>query len=665
LFFTYTLFIASTLFTCASFPSYAQTSQSAALGIPSGNAISLNAVKHMIGQKLILDIRYFCEDNTPSKQCRKPVTAMPGSLLTLLSNQNIGGIILFSENIENASQLISLNYSLQAHMQKAGQSPLFIAIDQEGGRVARLPHSILPAFAGNLAIGASAHQHGNIFAKNVGEHIGKTLLPLGINTNFAPSIDINSEPKNPVINVRSFGENPVQTAELGEAFVSAMQKAGVLSAVKHFPGHGDTHVDSHSGLPRVDHTLQEAQSGDLLPFANIINSATPPAMVMTAHIQYPALDDTTIRNKKGELQVVPATLSKRILTNTLRNSLRFNGLIITDALDMAGISQFFTEEDAVLRAFDAGADIALMPYTIRNGKDIEAFSAMIERIAIQTMESGEKVKDLKASYQRILRMKQHNQLARFVSKPKSWWLQEVGANREGLSEMGPNTNKPKQLAKSNSTLFIKGNQIEKGLSEASVTVLFGKDKLPVNKSKWLALMPDAARCLAFEKALYDSRPDAEYACLPLTVLPNKALTKRLIAQTDLMVIGDITPLHANYELGGADQKSLLKQRANESDIKAFSIQAMQTAKSLSKPVVFAALRMPYSAKAAMEFADIGIATYDYAITISEEADGKDRPSNKEKNRETDTRISSQSLRTLIKVLVGKLEAKGQSPVIWK
>jgi len=295
----------------------------------------LTKAKLMIGQKMMLDFRYFCQDDTLSKQCRTPVRSMPQPLLNLLSSENIGGVILFSENIHSAKQLVTMNYELQANMRQAGKEALFIAVDQEGGRVARLPTTILPAFAGNLAIGASAHQHGNAFASNIGEHIGRTLLPLGINTNFAPSVDINSEPNNPVINVRSFGESPEQTAELGEAFVSAMQKAGVLSALKHFPGHGDTRVDSHSGLPRVDHSLKQAQSGDLLPFANIINSDTPPAMVMSAHIQYPSLDNTTIKNKQGELQIVPATLSKRILTDMLRNRLGFDGLIVTDALALS------------------------------------------------------------------------------------------------------------------------------------------------------------------------------------------------------------------------------------------------------------------------------------------------------------------------------------------
>ena len=640
----------------------------------------LTKAKLMIGQKMMLDFRYFCQDDTLSKQCRTPVTSMPQPLLNLLSSENIGGVILFSENIHSAKQLVTMNYELQANMRQAGKEALFIAVDQEGGRVARLPTTILPAFAGNLAIGASAHQHGNAFASNIGEHIGRTLLPLGINTNFAPSVDINSEPNNPVINVRSFGESPEQTAELGEAFVSAMQKAGVLSALKHFPGHGDTRVDSHSGLPRVDHSLKQAQSGDLLPFANIINSDTPPAMVMSAHIQYPSLDNTTIKNKQGELQIVPATLSKRILTDMLRNRLGFDGLIVTDALDMAGISQFFTQEEAVMMAFDAGADIALMPYTIRNPRDIEAFKAMLNSLARRTVKDKQKMERLTASHQRVLRMKLHHQLGRYVSKPISWWLNEAQAN---TGKATPRSDKvtPKSKGKSAgyleenaNALYLKGKQIEKALSESSVTLLFGKNKLPVKAVKWVALMPDAARCLALEDAVLAVDTNAQYACLPLIELPNKGLVSRLIKQSDALIVGDITPLHANYELGGLDQASQLASRASGAQLNAFGAYVMKLARSQGKTVIFAAMRMPYTAKAAMDYADIGIATYDYAVTVLPESkqSNASQDNSLEKSAlieinsdEPGPRVSSQSLKTLMKVLSEKLVPKGKSPVSWQ
>lgn len=619
------------------------------------DAETVSAIKGMLGQKIILDFRYFCEDNTPSSRCRTPMTVIPPSLLNVLSTHNIGGVILFSENILNTEQLITLNYTMQQHMVKAGRQPLFIAVDQEGGRVARLPSDMLTPFAGNMAIGATFYQRGSAFAQSVASHIGQTLLPLGINTNFAPSVDVNSEPKNPVINVRSFSETPEQVAALGQAFVGAMQSEGVIGAIKHFPGHGDTHVDSHSGLPQVTHTKTQAMAGDILPFANIINSETPPAMVMSAHIQYPSLDDTTIIDKHGKPQIVPATLSKKILTNLLRNQLGYQGLIVTDALDMAGISQFFSNEEALVRAFSAGADIALMPFTIRNHADIKAFADFLDNAATR-MAKGVSEKPinsstntilesafLKSSYNRIIKAKQRFALQNFTSKPMTWWLKEA---KENASVVNANS------------LKNRGIQIEKALSGASVSLLFGKEKLPITSTRWLALMPDAARCLAFESALTRSKRNAadkplEFACLPLTALPKTQLAMNLLKQADVLVVGNISPLHANYELGGFDLPEHVKRRASESEVMAFSKKVMVAAKAQNKTVVFAPLRMPYEANKVEAFADIAIATFNYAVSVNAQGN------------EENQQVTSYSLNALADILTGNALAEGRSPVSLK
>lgn len=606
------------------------------VSVKRASAETISATKDMLGQKIILDFRYFCEDNTPSSHCRTPMTVIPASLLNVLSTHNIGGVILFSENIQNTEQLITLNYTMQQHMVKAGRQPLFIAVDQEGGRVARLPSEMLSPFAGNMAIGATFHQRGSAFAQSVASHIGQALLPLGINTNFAPSVDVNSEPKNPVINVRSFSEKPEQVAALGLAFVSAMQSTGVMSAIKHFPGHGDTHVDSHSGLPQVTHTEAQAMEGDILPFANIINSATPPAMVMSAHIQYPSLDDTTIIDKHGMSQIVPATLSKKILSNLLRNQLGYQGLIVTDALDMAGITQFFSHEEALVSAFSAGADIALMPFTIRNQDDIKRFALLLDNAARRVSESA----FLRASHNRILKAKQRFALQNFLSQPMSWWLNEAKENAS---------------TDNHNSLKNRGIEVEKALSKSSVTVLYGKDKLPITTSRWLALMPDAARCLAFEAALTRPRFTAtnkplEFACLPLTALPETQLAINLLKQADVLVVGNISPLHANYELGGFDLPEHITRRASENDVMAFSKKIMRTAKTQSKTVIFTPLRMPYKAQDVKELADVAIATFSYAVNITKQSD------------KANQQVTSYSLNALADVLMGNALVEGRSPV---
>ncbi len=605
------------------------------------NTNALETVRNMLGQKIILDFRYFCHDNTASEPCRVPMTDIPDALLTVLSTHNIGGVILFSQNIVNTKQLVTLNYTMQQHMLENARPPLFIAVDQEGGRVARLPSSILPPFSGNMAIGASFHKHGTAFAENVADHIGQTLLPLGINTNFSPSVDVNSEPKNPVINVRSFSEDPQQVATLGESYVSAMQKTGVLSVLKHFPGHGDTRIDSHSGLPKVAHSRAEAMSGDLLPFASIINSSSPPAMVMSAHIQYPSLDNTMVVNKNGKQQIVPATLSKRILTDLLRTQLGYQGLVVTDALDMAGIAQFFSPEDAMLRAYEAGADIALMPFTIRNQQDIKRFEYMLNSVAVKLLNNADMVAMFNTSYRRILNEKQRYQLHKFTSKPKTWWLDE------GIE----NTN-----AHGVNSLVSKGNQLEKALSMSSVTALYGEHLLPVLGTKLLALMPDAARCLAFESAITKalatesmSRGDIQFACLPLTALPSEKLAKRLIRQSDALIVGDITPLHASYELGGLDDAEALSKRASQTQVHTLTKMLMQYAKSKDKQVIFVPLRMPYIAKEMRPFSDTAIATFSYVINVE----------NKEGALPM---VTSETFETLAQVLFGQLKTQGRTPV---
>ena len=606
----------------------------------------LAKTKAMVGQKIILDFRYFCHDGTASKACRTPMTSIPDALLQVLSRNNIGGVILFAENIQSAPQLITLNHTMQQHMTQHGKAPLFIAVDQEGGRVSRLPYSMLAPFAGNMAIGASFHKHGTAFSTNVAEHIGQTLSPLGINTNFAPSVDVNSEPKNPVINVRSFSQHPQQVAALGEAFVSAMQRSGVISAIKHFPGHGDTHVDSHSGLPNVAHSKTHALATDILPFANIINSNTPPAMIMSAHIQYPSLDSSTLIDKNGNAQIVPATLSKRILTDLLRTQLGYQGLVVTDALDMAGIAQFFTPEDAMVNAFKAGADIALMPFTIRTPNDIANFEKLLHNVSSAVVKDEQLYAKVKRSNNRIANAKQQFELHKFVAKPASWWLSEAAEINDKQHGNG---------------MMKKGVQLQKALSEAAVTVLHGKQNLPVRAKRYVAFMPDGARCLALEHALSASvkktvskqnahpNESLQFVCLPLLTLPKQALVKRLINDTDAIIVGDISPRHANYELGGLDNADVMKQRAPLSTIHAFMKDVMHYAKGQGKRVVFAPMRMPYIAQEMAEVSDIIIATFSYVVNVKPDKDAA-------------VKATSHVLQAFTDVLMGNTEAHGRSPV---
>jgi beta-N-acetylhexosaminidase len=335
-----------------------------------------------VAAKMVLDIRYFCDDDSmPSthKNCRQGVTELPAKLSQLITESNIGGIVLFAENVIESKQVVTLTHDIQAAAVKSADAkPIIIAVDQEGGRVARFAK--MTGFAGNMAIGATYQKHDVQFSRQVNAVLGKELQALGINNNYAPVVDVNTNASNPVINTRSYGENAQQVAKLGIAAVNALQAQGVMATLKHFPGHGDTHVDSHIGLPRVDHSLMTIEQVDLAPFTLAINKAKP-AMIMTAHIQYPALDSSTFMAKSGEALIRPATMSKKILTDLLRNQMAFDGIIATDALDMAGISHHFTEVEAVVETFIAGADLAVMPFKIRKPSDIAAFYAFINAVA--------------------------------------------------------------------------------------------------------------------------------------------------------------------------------------------------------------------------------------------------------------------------------------------
>jgi len=349
------------------------------------NISNFTLFEQKIAEKMSLDIRYFCADidgkpSVPSsKHCREPLTELPEELAQMITSTNVGGIVLFAENVQEIAQVVQLTHDIQQASIKSVQAkPLIISMDQEGGRVARFAK--MTGFSGNMAIGASYPEHGTDFATQVNATIARELKVLGINNNYAPVVDVNTNVDNPVINTRSFGESAMQVAKLGVSAVNAIQAEGVMATLKHFPGHGDTHVDSHLGLPRVDHDRALIDAVDLAPFTWAIKHSQP-AMIMTAHIQYPALDDSVFISKSGEKIIRPATMSRKILSDLLRNEMAFDGIIATDALDMAGVTHFFTDVEAVVETFMAGADLAVMPFKVRTPEDIAAFNVFIKDVA--------------------------------------------------------------------------------------------------------------------------------------------------------------------------------------------------------------------------------------------------------------------------------------------
>jgi beta-N-acetylhexosaminidase len=305
----------------------------------------------------------------------------------VIENFHVGGVIYFNwtQNIGtplDAQQVNELSNGLQEIAMDDSSIPLFISTDQEGGIVQR---AISPAtvFPGNMALGATGSEE---YASLSGSILGIEMDSLGVNMNFAPTVDVNVNPDNPVIGVRSFGEDPDMVSRLGAAQITAMQNENVIASAKHFPGHGDTDVDSHYGLPVIEKDLEELYEVDLKPFEAAIDAGVE--SIMTAHIVVPALDDSGL----------PATLSEPILTDLLRDEMGFEGLIITDSLGMAG-ADVFPPDRVPVEAFKAGADLLLNPPNVE-----VAYNGMLEAV-----ESGEVSMDrVDESVFRILQAKMNN-----------------------------------------------------------------------------------------------------------------------------------------------------------------------------------------------------------------------------------------------------------------
>lgn len=265
----------------------------------------------------------------------------------LIEEYKIGNIILFSRNIKDVRQLYRLNASLyKSILDSTGIMP-FVTIDQEGGMVTRIMQDAT-FFPGNMTLAATKSDH----AYMVGKMMGEELASLGINFNLAPVLDVNNNPKNPVIGIRSYSDNPKKVSEFGCAYISGLQGNGIIATAKHFPGHGDTETDSHHQMTIVPHDKERLQSIELVPFKAAIASGLD--AIMSAHVLFPAFEENGL----------PATLSKNVLKGLLRNELGFRGLIISDCMEMKAISDYYTTEKGSLMALEAGIDLLCISHTL-------------------------------------------------------------------------------------------------------------------------------------------------------------------------------------------------------------------------------------------------------------------------------------------------------------
>lgn len=290
-------------------------------------------------------------------------TEISEDMKRLIQNYHVGGVIYFARNVESVDQMARLSADLQRTAAESGNTPLWISIDQEGGMVARITEGVA-LMPGHMAIAAAGSVQDAYEAAFIS---GQELKTMGINLNFAPVLDVNNNPLNPVIGVRSFGESPDAVAEYGAHTVRGLQAAGLAATAKHFPGHGDTDVDSHLDLPTVPHDRERVDRVELVPFRRAIAEGVD--AVMSAHIYFPAL----------EREKLPVTLSRAVLTGLLREELGFGGIIMTDCMEMNAIADHYGTVEAAVMAVEAGADLVLISHSI--DRQIGALEALEQAVA--------------------------------------------------------------------------------------------------------------------------------------------------------------------------------------------------------------------------------------------------------------------------------------------
>ena len=304
----------------------------------------------------------------------------------LIKEYKVGNVILFTRNIDNIKQLHDLNMRIhQEIIASTGVIP-FISIDQEGGIVTRIMKEAT-FFPGNMTLTACGD------AKNAyldGAYMGKELRALGINMNLAPSLDVNNNPINPVIGVRSYSDNPEVVARYGEGYIRGLQDQGVVATAKHFPGHGDTSSDSHKSLPVIPHNKERLHAVELLPFKKVLNTTKA---IMSAHVFFEAYESGG----------TPGTLSRKVITDLLRNELGYKGLIVSDCMEMKAIDATYTASRGAVLGLKAGLDQAMVTATYE--KQLLALQ-LIEK----AVEDGELLEtEIDEKVERILSLKAETQ----------------------------------------------------------------------------------------------------------------------------------------------------------------------------------------------------------------------------------------------------------------
>jgi beta-N-acetylhexosaminidase len=453
-----------------------------------------------------------------------------------------GGIIYFDwANFNSADGLTDPEQiaALSSGLQDAAEVPLLIATDQEYGTVVRIGEPATQ-FPGSMSLGATRDAEA---ARRAAEVAGAELRAMGLNQNFAPDADVNVDPANPVIGVRSFGSDPALVAELVAAQIDGYHDGGVAVSAKHFPGHGDTGTDSHVGLPVITHTAEEWERIDAPPFIAAIEAGAD--LIMTAHLQFPALDES----------LTPATLSAPILTGLLREKLGFEGVIVTDSLEMQGVRTEYGDDRVPVMALQAGADMLLMPPDFPL-----AYDAVLTAVS-----AGELTEErIDESVKRLLLLKYRLGLA-----------SESRAESDGPETVGADEHR----------------QVAADIADRSITLLANDGTLPLAAGSVLVTGWGENTTARLTEALNDAGLQAE--ALVTGDEPNADQIKAAVAAAagcDLVVVSTY-----NVKAGGA-QANLVAELLKS-----------------GVPVVAAAVGTPYDA-AHLGAVNASLATYSYTET---------------------------------------------------
>lgn len=426
------------------------------------NTVKTMSLRDKVTQMLMVDFRQWGSTSSSATD----FTVMNDEVRKVIEDYNFGGIILFASNVKETEQSFKLTQAMQMAATRNGGIPLLISADQEGGSVYRLGSGT--ALPGNMALGATYAAHGTKYAAEVGKIIGSELGSLGINTNLAPVVDINNNPNNPGIGLRSYGDDATMVGELAAAEIKGMAQYNVIGCAKHFPGHGDTDVDSHYGLPIVDKPMSTLQKNELKPYEVVIDQGIE--MIMTTHILYPQLErDKIVSQKTGKAEALPATMSDDILTGLLKENMGFKGIIVTDAMNMAGITDQWDQVQSVVIAIQAGADMICMPCRLSCKSDVTKLDTIINGVITAVSDGSIPMSRINDAVTRILTVKENRGILDY--KAGDYTLQKAKAT------VGCDANR----------------KLERQIAAAAVTVVKNRNNtLPLkltSKSKVLMLMP--------------------------------------------------------------------------------------------------------------------------------------------------------------------------------